>query len=528
MIEKASPVYTKIGHRIKRAIGVSACAVICGAGGAVSMNTLGQTEAKLGPVTAEVGLQIDGNPHELFGFAGGTRVGLAGMDTTFDTHPFGPSVNGAIRSIDLQSTQAAIGPTVTTGQLEQNMRQQISEDLDHLERQKSEIIIRSLGAFAGGIIGSGALLEALMWASREKNQLKLRELLRNNVPLGIAGSLVVGMGSSAVAGISYDPSQFASPQKSGAVASAEILAKSSDKIRVADERNANTAVAVLAFINSIEAEAKLEEGIEQPAFRIIVISDNHMVDPSKLVNSEIKQSPTPAVVIDLGDITNFGTPNENTAAKKWYERIKASVYLAPGNHDDDETPEKIGEVPTVNVVGKGQIASFNIGGERVLAIGDPLYTPSPSVPPTESELNQLEEMRETARKLIEDADDNGEPYDIIITHEPNFLDDIDVHGAGVLEGHTHKQETEFNEEGWVINPGTTGGAGLRRFQAVTQDSDNETAPRSYTVLSIVPNCQLSEVKEVSYRAAGSDDTYSVTQRINPNYDPELDGSTRCL
>lgn len=142
--------------------------------------------------------------------------------------------------------RGVIGPTVTTGQLGQGMRRQISSDLNRLENQKDEIVLRSLGAFGAGALGTGLLLEAVLWSARSGNRTRVRDLLRSNAAYGLVGALSIGAGGTAAAGVTFDPSQFTSPEKSGAVASAEILTKSSDTIRISDERNANTAVAVLS------------------------------------------------------------------------------------------------------------------------------------------------------------------------------------------------------------------------------------------------------------------------------------------
>jgi len=368
---------------------------------------------------------------------------------------------------------------------------------------------------------------AILWSAQGGNRTKLRDLLTSNASYGMMGALAIGIGGAAAAGVTFDPSQFTSPEKSGAVASAEVLAKSSDTIRISDDRNANTAVAVLALINSIEAEAKLEEGIGEPTFQIIVTGDNHLVSPVGLVNGELQQSDIPSVLIDAGDFTNFGSSLENSIIQGWYQQMKDIEKIAVlGNHDSDSSGDALADAPNTLIANKGEMVDFTIYGLRILAIGDPLYTPEHDTVLTDEQASQLQELRESIGERIAQAVERDEPYDVILTHEGSLLDDIDLAGANVIIGHSHKQELEFEDGHWISNPGTTGGAGLRRLQGVTQDSSNLAAARSYKVLSFDKSCQLIDVKEVSYQANSSDDEYSVKKISNPDYDSELD-STRC-
>jgi len=527
MIDKLTSSKEVVGQRARRAIGVLACTFITTAGGALAMNNLGPTETTIGPATTDIGLKISGKPNEIFGLGGGTEIGLSDMDAHFNTHPIGPSLDGSIRSINLDEIKGVIGPTVTTGQLEQGMRRQISSDLNRLDDQKDEIVVRSLGAFGAGAIGTGLLLEAILWSARSGNRTKLRDILRSNAAYGLVGALSVGAGGTIAAGATFDPSQFTSPEKSGAVASAEILTKSSDTIRISDDRNANTAVAVLSLINSIEAEAKLEEGISRPAFQIILTSDNHSVSPVGLMNGELQHTDIPSVLFDAGDYTNFGSSSENRTIAQWYQQMEAiKKFTVPGNHDTDSSVDALAATPNTQFAAKGELADFNVNGLRVLAIGDPLYTPEHDTTLTDSDVSKLEEVRLLISERITQAVANDEPYDIILTHEDALLDGLDLAGANIIVGHSHKQEHSFEENYWRINPGTTGGAGLRRFQGVMQDNSNLISARSYSVLTFDQSCQLIDVEEISYRANSADDEYSVKKISNPNYDTESD-STRC-
>lgn len=107
-----------------------------------------------------------------------------------------------------------------------------------------------------------------------------------------------------------------------------------------------------------------------------------------------------------------------------------------------------------------------MNGLRVLAIGDPLYTPEHDTTLTDSDVSKLEEIRTLISERVAQAAESNQPYDIILTHEEALLEDIDLGDANVIVGHSHKQEHSFEENHWRINPGTTGEQACDAFKAL--------------------------------------------------------------
>jgi outer membrane protein assembly factor BamB len=99
-------------------------------------------------------------------------------------------------------------------------------------------------------------------------------------------------------------------------------------------------ITLLVLFVSGRAAAQRDE-----SFRFIHITDTHLtasgnIDPLKKLVDEIKtMSPRPAFVVDTGDVTEAGRPEEYARFLEGTAGLDVPFYCAPGNHDSRWAPQ---------------------------------------------------------------------------------------------------------------------------------------------------------------------------------------------
>ncbi|HKM39179.1 MAG TPA: metallophosphoesterase [bacterium] len=185
-------------------------------------------------------------------------------------------------------------------------------------------------------------------------------------------------------------------------------------------------------------------------FKILHVSDLHNNPQAIDFILEICTTLTPDIIIDTGDLTDFGTPLEETFYSG-LSRIKTPYYVVLGNHDSPSIAEKITYITGVTIL-DGFISVDNI---QIMGSRDPASWTNTLVPSSaEQILNQEGIIRGWLRMA-------STPPFLLAVHDPRtarlFSGEIPV----ILAGHTHVSKIEKSNGTITINAGTTGGAGLR-------------------------------------------------------------------
>ncbi|RQD75416.1 MAG: metallophosphoesterase [Candidatus Syntrophonatronum acetioxidans] len=202
---------------------------------------------------------------------------------------------------------------------------------------------------------------------------------------------------------------------------------------------------------------KMEEieilGGEEGDLRVLHVSDIHN-NPAgvKFINQVINTFEVD-LVIDTGDITDFGTPLETELIAMVAEFEVPYVFI-PGNHDSPEVVSRMREIDQVIVLEEGKI---NIFGLNIAGIADP------SSYSREMAVASQEVLEEYANRLKEIVN-TGEPVHIVAAHHFRLVQDFIGEIPLVLHGHTHS--FQIREEGGsiIIDAGTSGAAGIRGLQ----------------------------------------------------------------
>lgn len=532
IVEEVEP--SKPG-KLKRTAAALVMTAASAASGAAAMDAYGQSEIEVAGISAQVGLDINGNPGDNFGLDGQTVLGYDGLSISFNTHKVGPTI---IIKPDLSNPERLrqeLGASLTSDSAREILRLRLEEDIDKINHDKYKIAGKSAGAFLGGalapfvVLGAGSLLL--------KDRRDQYNMYRYGA-YGACGAVILATLPTAIGAAQFDPKKFAEPDQSGLVAEAQMVFDTPGELKKSDNRDILHAKSFILLSDSLREEAK-QQGKYLPAtLRIILMSDRHNVNSSELINTEISKSDLPTEVVNIGDDTDRGSRSENESAKLDFANINVKrKWSVIGNHDDPETAYEMDSVDGANAVGRGDIEKWDVGGLRVLAIGDPFYSPDPNSTPiigpdgkevsTRDIADITKKYQDKITELTKEAANEGRPFDVIVTHEPALIKDLDIPVSGKWVGHDHKAAFSTEKTWWLADPGSVGGAGLRRYQNGAASGTDEPTPKSYMTLYFDQNCQLIEESTFSSVATPEGSVRTSSTRLNPLYDPELPYNGRC-
>ncbi|MEO6790094.1 MAG: DUF998 domain-containing protein [Ornithinibacter sp.] len=231
-----------------------------------------------------------------------------------------------------------------------------------------------------------------------------------------------------------------------------------------------------------------------PALRVLFVSDIHGGNQYSLMRT-IVEDESIDVVIDGGDLLNFGTVSEGEAAGLFDGIASVGVpYLfVRGNHDassptDTAVLDKMATIDNVVLLepSAADYTEVSIGGVRIEGFNDPRwFGDSGSGSPAK---------QQPAKKAFEAAFTGRDAPDIIVSHEPWALQGLD---AGVLlNGHMHSPDREGNR----IQTGTfTGGGPFTHFVDAAPGEELVGQPYSFDVLTFGQDCRLSSLTRYRFR-----------------------------
>jgi predicted MPP superfamily phosphohydrolase/hypothetical membrane protein len=225
-----------------------------------------------------------------------------------------------------------------------------------------------------------------------------------------------------------------------------------------------------------------------PALRVLFVSDIHGGNQYALMKT-IVQEESIDLVVDSGDLLNFGTVEEGEVAGMFsgIESLGVPYLFVRGNHDatsatDTAVLERMAKVPNVILLQPpdGTYREVSAGGITIAGFNDPRWfgdsgtgTPAKQVP---------------AREAFAAAFANRAEPDIIVSHEPWAVQGL---SAGVLlNGHMHSQDLEGNR----IQTGTfTGGGPFTHFVGDGPGEELVGQPSAFDVLTFGTDCRLSSL-----------------------------------
>jgi predicted phosphodiesterase len=274
-----------------------------------------------------------------------------------------------------------------------------------------------------------------------------RDFLRGSV-VGI----VVVLGIALITSFTYDPQGFANPVYSGALKGAPWALGLAQNAWDNWNGLGNNVSLFVQNLRQVMAKATSQPPPEklEHDFKILHVSDLHNNPLAIDFISEVSNNFQPNIIIDTGDLTDFGTTVEEDIVNR-LSTLKTPYYLVLGNHDSPIVADKIKNIASVTLLNGLE----QIGDLWLMGAPDPASSTN-NIAPASSE--QISTQVNVIQSWLLSAEEL--PF-ILAVHDPRiaqpFIGKIPI----ILTGHTHTSCIEVKDQTVFINAGTTGGAGLR-------------------------------------------------------------------
>ncbi|HEX7132069.1 MAG TPA: metallophosphoesterase [Iamia sp.] len=407
----------------------------------------------------------------LVALAGATLGVMAFGDTPADIGPFDatfsarPSLHGGtevhlapLGRISLDSHKGPLGLDLRVDELQPEEARAIAEDPTMLEDLESEVdaevrsAIRRLAvrilvtAGVGGAVLSG-----------------LRRFRPREVLVGALVAVLAAGGSMGVAARTWRAESLAEPRYSGVLALAPTaVGDAREVLDRLDDYSAQLAglvenVAVLYQAGESVRSFQRDDG----TVAVLHVSDIHLNPQAFTMISELVDQFAVDVVVDTGDINDWGTELEGRFAEE-IEDVDAPYVYVRGNHDSQATQRAVRRQDNAIVLDDDAIT---VAGLRFWGVGDPRFTPDKSQAGSgEDEQEVADDFAAEVATDLEVADDD-QPVDVALVHDPRTAAELGGLVPLVLAGHRHRRAVEDLGDDTVLRvEGSTGGAGLRSLQ----------------------------------------------------------------
>jgi predicted phosphodiesterase len=192
--------------------------------------------------------------------------------------------------------------------------------------------------------------------------------------------------------------------------------------------------------------------------RVLHVSDLHLNPASYDVISSVVEQFGVDVVVDTGDITDFGSVAENRYVTG-IAGVDAPYVWVRGNHDSSLTQAAVEALPNAVVLDSGEVVE--VAGVRLMGQGDPRFTPDKTTRDDDAPTQVLTAVGNALREAYEVACDKPA---IVLVHDPISAGPLFGQASLVLAGHAHERRVETDDGSTLLVQGSTGGAGLRALE----------------------------------------------------------------
>jgi Icc-related predicted phosphoesterase len=186
-------------------------------------------------------------------------------------------------------------------------------------------------------------------------------------------------------------------------------------------------------------------------FSILHVSDIHNNPAAFDLIDQLIATFKIQMVIDTGDITDYGTALEGTIVKK-IEALNLPYLFVPGNHESPFINNRLRELKNVKIL---LDETVNLNGFLIAGIADPAATDYSS---DEALPTGIEQTRDQFTQEITAA---SPAPDLIAVHNRAIAEKLIGIVPLILHGHDHRYSLTAKNNTIIIDAGTTGAAGLR-------------------------------------------------------------------
>jgi predicted phosphodiesterase len=411
-----------------RGLGVLLVALL---GGSFGLLLNGQVHHDVGPFRAELAVtpSLDGQ----------TELAIPPLGSLiFDSHDAPVSVEIRLAELDPSRTQRLISDPGAVDQASRTAMSDIESGMVHL----------ALTASGSALLG--ALLLGLLIYRRDVRR------------LAATGAVTLGLlaGTAAIGYATFEPRSVEEPRYEGLLVNAPAVV--GDARRIADrydEYRAELQRLVLNVSKLYTTASRLP--VYEPdgdTIRVLHVSDLHLNPTAFDLISTVAEQFSVDVVVDTGDITDWGSEREGALYASGVGRVDAPYLYVRGNHDSIAVQQAIAEQENAIVLDNhvGTVAGLTFA-----AIGDPRFTPDKS----RADEYTRAGLRLHTESLVDTIEDSHRDVDVALVHDPAGTAPLAGVVPVVLSGHLHKRTvTSLGGGTLLMVEGSTGGAGLRGLQ----------------------------------------------------------------
>jgi predicted phosphodiesterase len=252
----------------------------------------------------------------------------------------------------------------------------------------------------------------------------------------------------------YDTGKFKNPEIDGALKATpwliSLTGKFPDKMDKLSNKMELIAENVSQLFNRLN-QLQPSIGNDESVVKVLQVSDVHNNPAALSFIRRIALLFRVDLIIDTGDITDYGTPLEGLILDR-LAGLKAPYLFVPGNHDSPVTIKKMGSIPGVTVL-NGSV--LTVKGLRIMGVPDPSSkTGDIEPPPLEAIPGYAGEIE---KSLIEQPD-------ILALHNQRIARLLAGKAPVIMYGHDHRLAVEEKAGSILIDSGSAGASGLRTLQ----------------------------------------------------------------
>ncbi|RKN19970.1 metallophosphoesterase [Micromonospora musae] len=377
--------------------------------------------------------------------------------TTVDIPPLG--------ALLLDSHDGPTHLTVRLGALDQGRTEALIDDPASIQRASISAVedVRSGVMRLGLRTVASAVLATLLLAAL---------VFRNVRRTAVAGALALGVTLSTLgaAAATLRPQAIEEPRYEGLLVNAPAIVGDARRIANDYSRYAEQLQRLVGNVSQLYTTVSALPVFEPApeSTRVLHVSDMHL-NPTgwQLIRTVVEQFDID-VVIDTGDITDWGSEPEASFVGSIGVLRKPYVYIR-GNHDSARTAAAVARQPNAIVLNN---SITTVAGLTIAGIGDPRFTPDKNTSPAGSGLTQqvADQVIGAGEQLAQTIGRSTRPVNIALVHDPASAGPLSGACPLVLAGHTHaRQVSKLPEQPGrmptqLLVEGSTGGAGLRGLE----------------------------------------------------------------
>lgn len=336
----------------------------------------------------------------------------------------------SLNSIDLDRLKAMLNQQTSQDTLMQEAQKLV------MEQMKKFVAITLALSFFGGAFG------VLVFQRK-----KAKEILAG----GLIGLFTVALLLS-LTYKTFDIQKFRNPEYEGAIKAAPwMISLVQDGITTVNTWGKEMRLIATNLYGLFQRVETLKEvSTSESEIKVLHVTDIHNNPASFDFIDQVVKTFGVDVVVDSGDISDFGTPLE-TALLERIKKVKVPYVFVPGNHETQGIITELKKIPNVTVVEGGVI---NMKGLNIAAIEDPsalsqdYHSPKP---------DEITAYRDKLQKIIDQS--KVEP-DIVVAHNPKIAGNFWGKYPLVLCGHDHQYKIKVKPDSVMIDAGTSGAAGI--------------------------------------------------------------------